>query len=184
MFKNKNLWFMLFMLFALVCFVAIGTCLIVDVAVTGTMTWSGLTVASILFVWCVALPFFFSKRQVAWSLSIFTVLVLPFLWYLGEETVSVSWFMKLGLPLGIMSVGLAWLMYALFRFVKIHMLYRAAVTVLLVTVVANPIIHHLVGEFTGEKAALLISIINIFSGVVAAAVLGIVGYCKTRGKQN
>jgi len=174
--KNKKI---LFMIYALACFIAIGVCLIVDFALTRTITWSGIAIASIALGWCVTLPMFLNRFQLTLSLLTLSGLVFPFLWYIAEVTSPVSWFFKLGIPVGGIGVILMWLIYLLFRFFKIHILYKSAVSVFISTVIASPFINHIIASYTAENVSLLNDIVNIFSGITVTIILVILGYMKT-----
>ena len=174
--KNKKI---LFMIYALTCFIAIGVCLIVDLALTRTITWSGISIASIILGWCITLPLFLNKFQLPLSLAALSVLTFPFLWYLARVTSVHSWFPTLGVTLAAIGVVMMWLVYLVFRFFKIHILYRSAISVFITTVIASPIINHIVASYTFENVSLLNDIANIFGGVIVTAVLVILGYTKT-----
>ena len=83
MFKNKKL---LFMLFTLACFISMGICIIVDMATSNDMTWSKIVLISLLFGWFVISPVFFPKHQLILSLTVISVLTLPFLYFLEKVT--------------------------------------------------------------------------------------------------
>ena len=134
----------LFMLFTLMCFIAVGTCLIVDFAITRTVTWSGISIASIVLGWCITFPLLLDKFQIPLALTTLSVLVFPYLWYMAKVTSVNSWFVKIGVPIGIIGVVLMWVIYLLYRFVKIHVLYKSAIAVLLSTVIASPMTNHIV----------------------------------------
>ena len=180
MLKSKKV---LSMLFALMCSIAIGVCLIVDMSIAGAVTWSGIAIVSIVFGWCVSFPLLLNKNHIYLSLTAISVLTLPFLWYLAKETTTVSWFPKLGVPLGIIGLVLIWLIYLLFRFIKIHILYKMAVSIFLITVIASPIIHQIAANYTLEKTALPNDVINAFTGIIVSAILTIWAYTK-RGVVN
>jgi hypothetical protein len=169
-----------FMIFTLACFIAAGVCLIVDMAITRSITWSGISIASIALGWFVILPLFLNKWQITLSLTTISILIFPFLWYIAEVTSPVSWFFGLGIPVTIISVALMWVIYLMFRFLKTHVLYKSAIIVFLSAVIVSPIINHLVASYTAETITLLSDIINIFSGITATAVLAIAGYMKKR----
>jgi hypothetical protein len=174
----------LFMIFTLMCFIAAGICLIVDFALTRSITWSGISIASIVLGWFIICPLLFNKFQIPLSLATLSVVIFPYLWYIARITSPVSWFSTLGIPIGIIGIAFIWIIYLLFRLIKIHILYKSAVAVFLSTVIASPIINHIVAFYTVETAPLLQDIVNIFAGITVTALLAIWGYKRTHQIKN
>lgn len=181
MFKNKKL---LFMLFTLACFISMGICIIVDMATSNDMTWSKIVLISILFGWFVISPVFFQKHQLILSLTVISVLTLPFLYFLEKVTPITNWFFQLGVPLYMIGIALMWILYLLFRFVKISLWYKSAISVLLVAVIASPIINQIVDNYIGYKSVFPNDLINVFTGITLSAVLAVVGYMKVEIKNR
>lgn len=181
MLKNRKL---IFMLFSLACFIAMGVCLIVDVAITHTITWAAYPLLSIPFGWMIPSSLLMKKHGIILCPCVLTILGLPYLYLLEKLTPVSDWFFPLGLPSAITGILLGWAIYGLFRFIKINIWYKAAISVLLAGVIASPVINHFVDAFTGTGPSFLSYFINIFSCVVAASVLGIIGYRKKQSENN
>ena len=93
--KRKKI---LFMAYSLACFAAACTCLIVDLAVNGRITWALYPLLSIAFGWAAFSPLFAKKHKTVLVLGSFTVLILPYLNLLSKITPVTDWFMPVGLP--------------------------------------------------------------------------------------
>ena len=168
-----------FMLYSLGCFAAIGVCVIVNLAVSGALTWAVYPILSVPLGWAVGAPLWLrnTNRGVLLSLAAATVLAPPYLYLLAGQTGG-GWFWPLGLPCAAVGIVAAWLVFALFRFVKISVLYKAALCVLLLGAVASPIVNRLADNYAGLPADGLNTFINVFASVLAAAVLAIVGFMQ------
>lgn len=95
--------------------IAIIVCLICDVAIHNMFTWSLLAVASILFVWSILFPIMkLGRNGISWSLLVFTILLLPFL-YILEKLVLVPNLFLMGACISLVSLWYIWSIYFLFR---------------------------------------------------------------------
>ena len=174
----------LFMIFTLMCFIAVGICLIVDFAITRTVTWSGISIASIALGWCITCPLLLHKFQIPLSLATLSVLIFPYLWYMARETSVDSWFVKIGVPIGIIGVVFMWIIYLLFRFIKIRILYKSAVAVFLSTVIASPVVNHIIASHFENNMLIFQDIVNIFAGITVTALLAIWGYTRSKSHKK
>lgn len=168
----------MFMVFSLICFISIGVCIIVNMTITGYITWAKFPLIAIPFGWIVISSLFAKKHQVIFVLIALTVLTFPFLYLLEKETLVDGWFLSLGIPLSIVGITWLWLVYLLFRFAKVSPWYKSAIAVFLLGVIASPIISHYIDTFSGAKLLQLNTFINIFFGIIIAAALAIIGHVR------
>lgn len=171
------------MLFTLACFIAMGVCLIVDMAITQQITWSAYPLLSIPFGWIAVTPVFIKNYGKVLCPCVLTLSVLPYLYFIEKITPASGWFFPLGLPSAVTGIIVGWIIYFLFRFIKINIWYKAAISVFLVGVIASPIINHFVTVFAQIEPSFLNNFINIFSCIIASAILGILGYRNIKQKQ-
>ena len=177
MLKNKKLWVMVF---ALSCFIAIGMCVIVDLAINSEITWGMYPILSIPFGVFIITPLFAKKNGIALALSSLTVFILPFLYLIEKITPIKEWFYPLGLPITISSIITVWILYLMLRFFKINVWYKVSIVTFVCGVIMTPITNYFISTSNfAEGNSLLNTIINIFSCVVLTAVFGIYGYTKT-----
>jgi len=170
----------IFMIFTLLCFLAVGICVIVNYAINGQLTWAGYPIISVSFGWFIILPLFFRKYVIA--LCVLTVTVHPFLYLLDKITPDPDWFCKLGFPIAIVGIVSFWVIYLLFRFIKINVWYKVAISFFLVGVIASPIITHFVDQFSKTEMLVFNFIINIFSCLIVSAIFWILGYMRNKMK--
>ena len=171
---------LLFMSFTLVCFIAAGVCLIVNMAINQQITWAAYPLLSILFGWAVLSPLLIKKHGPVLHLSALTFLIFPYLYLLSNITPVSDWFRPIGLPAAIAGVIAIWILYPLFRYAKINILYKSAIAVFLLGVIISPVIEYFVDIYLGDNPFAWYRFINIFACFVASAVLGIWGYAKSK----
>lgn len=173
---------LIFMLFTLSCFVAMGVCLIVDMAITKEITWSAYLLISIPFGWVAISSLFIKKIGRILCLCILTLSVLPYLYLIEKITPVSDWFFPLGLPVAATGIIFGWSVYFLFRFIRINIWYKSAISIFLAGVIASPVINRFVNVYTQTEPSFLNNFINIFSCIIVSAVLGILGY-RISGKK-
>ena len=180
MLKNKKLWVMAF---ALSCFIAIGTCIIVDLAINSRITWGMYPILSIPFGFLIVTPLFVKKYGTILSLSSLSIFILPFLYFIEKITPIKEWFYPLGLPIAISSIITLWFLCLIFRFFKINIWYKVSIAIFLSGVIMTPFINYFINisNFVAGNS-LLNTFINIFSCIVLSVVCGIYGYIKTAKK--
>lgn len=171
-----------FMIFTLLCFLAIGICMIVNYAIDKQITWAAYPMISVPLGWSVITPLLFKKYTVA--LCVLTVTVSPFLYFLDQITPVPSWFCRLGLPSAIIGVVFLWVIYLLFRFIRISPWYKVAISFLLAGVMVNPMISYLADQFSGTKPSVFNFIINTFSYLTVSAIFWILGYTRNKAKAS
>ena len=171
---------LIFMTFSLLCFIALATCVIVDYAINQQITWAAYPIVSILFGWVICIPLFFKKCT--FSLCIATIATFPFLYLMDQITPAPDWFCKLGLPCAIAGIVLCWLVYLLFRLMKINLWYKFALSFFLGGVIVSPIVNYFVDTFLETEPSILQLSINIFSCLTVSAVFWALGYVKKKMK--
>ena len=169
-----------FMVFALLCFIGIGTCAIVNYAINEQITWAAYPIISILFGWLILAPVIFKKYALA--LCVLTVTVGPFLYFVDMVSPAYDWFFELGLPCAILGVVFFWVNYLLFRFAKISLWYKIGISLFFGGAVISPISNYFTDRFTGSKMAVFNLLTNIFSGVIILILFFIIGYMRKKTK--
>lgn len=170
------------MIFTLLCIIGAGVSVIVNYAINGRITWASYPVISVSLGWLIITPLIFRKYITA--LCVLTVTVSPFLYLMNKITPAPDWFWKLGLPVAVIGVVVFWVIYLLYRFTKINLWYKAAITLFIAGVVADPAVDVFVNKFLETEPSLISvsSIISAFSCLFVAALLWIFGYMINRAK--
>lgn len=150
--------------------IAIVACVITDICITRSLTWSLIVILSLAFSWILLLPFFRAKEKVIQkSLIVLSITVIPFL-------VILSWLLKvpevwkLGICISVVSLIGLWCVYAVFMKVNTRK-FRAAGISFLVAVPVTWGINVVIEAFTHESAATPVNnIINIMSVAILAVI--------------
>jgi len=119
---------------------------------------------------------------VALSLCTFTVLTLPYLYVLSKITPVTDWFMPVGLPSAVAGIVSVWLLFLLFRYIKINVWYKEAISVFWLGAVVTPVINYFADIYVGDSPFNWDTVLTAFACIVASAVLGILGYNKSKQK--
>lgn len=174
--KNRKLFFLIF---TLICFIAIGVSLIVDVAINKQVTWAMYPLISVVFGWALLSSLLAKKHGIFLSLTSLTLLILPYLYFLSQITPVTDWFIPVGLPSAIAGIVAIWILFLLFRFTKINIWYKSAITVFILCVGISPAFNYFMDIYMGYEPFTLDRVISVFSCIIVTAVIGIVGYIKS-----
>jgi hypothetical protein len=176
--KNK----LMFLLLSFGCIVAIGVCVICDIALNKKLVWSWYPLFSVAFGWVVLAPLTLGGKRGLWfSLLTLTISVLPFLWLLERVTPVSGWFDEIAAPSAVITLAATWLMALIVRFIKMSGWYLAAVAVFLYGVIAGTAVRFYVSGFLGQNLFSLENITNFFACTALAVLLVVVGV-KRRSK--
>ena len=168
-----------FLFFTLLCFIAVGVCIIVDYAINQSITWAAYPIISIPIGWLLFIPFIY--RKYAFVLCVLTLATIPLLYFLDRITPAPDWFYGLGIPLALMGIALIWVLYLLYHFIKINVWYKAALTVFLAGVV-NVVTDYFVDGFSGTEQPLYITLIEALVCIAISSLIGLTGYMRNRAK--
>lgn len=117
--------------FSIVLLLGILVCSICDMAISGTFTWSLYPISSIIFVWLVFVPLVkFGSKGILWSLTIFSILLIPFL-YVISKIVCSDLIMPIGIRISLASIIYLWCDYLIFKRLKARKMMAAALSLLL-----------------------------------------------------
>jgi len=173
----------IFLAFSAACVIALFTCSLVNAVIDKQLTWAFYPLLSIPFGWLILSPLTVRKYGVLLSLCSTLLFILPFLFLLEKITPYDNWFVPLGIPCAIAGFILAVLFYILFRFIKINIWYKLAVTVIIAGAIASPIIDSYVNRYLNEGPKIFQIIINVSASVILATVLIIIGYRRGKAKK-
>lgn len=131
--------------------IAIIVCLICDVTINNMFTWSLLAVVSILFAWGILFPTMkLGKKGIVWSLVVFTILLLPYL-YVLEKLLLVPNLFLIGACISLVSLWYIWSIYFLFK-VLMKRAYMVVGIAFLLAIPLELFIHIILTRFSIENA--------------------------------
>jgi hypothetical protein len=170
---------LLFKVLTIVFIIAMAACLIVDFVLNKGITWSSYPVLSIIFAWVITTPFLLVKKhKILITLVIVSIAIFPYLYFLSGITPVKGWFFIIGMPVDAATLCISWINYLLFKFVKLNLWHKSAVSLFLYGIVLSTIARYCVANFLGDAFGRLLSlsnIINIISVLAITALLVVLG---------
>lgn len=101
-------------LFSITLLTGIIVCLICNIAISGSLTWSLIPVSSIIFAWLISFPnIIFGKRGIIISLISLSVFIVPYLFLLGS-LIKVNEVFSIGTAVAAASIVFLWIIAAVF----------------------------------------------------------------------
>jgi len=166
---------LIFMSFSLLCFIAVGVCLIVNTAIDRQITWAAYPLISIPFGWAIISLLLVKKYGTALLLCSLTLLSLPYLYFLSKITPVTDWFLPLGVPSAAAGIITCWILFFLFRYIKINIWYKAAFSIFWLGAVVAPVINYFADIYVGDAPFQWYRLLSVFVSIIAAAVVGMLG---------
>lgn len=127
--------------------IGIFVCLICDLALSGTLTWSPIPIISITFAWLVFLPFL---RSAIHGLTAVTLFTIPYLYTLSKLLPAAALLFPIGIRMTVIATGYLWCVCLLFKLLRT---YKAAAAACLLVIPVCIIINFCLAEFTCEPLA-------------------------------
>ncbi|MBO4907709.1 MAG: helix-turn-helix domain-containing protein [Lachnospiraceae bacterium] len=135
--------------YSITMIIAALVCCICDIATSGTVSWSKITLASILFAWVISFPLILlGKKGILVSLISITVFIFPYLVVLGLAVDNRA-VMVIGVVMATISLLFMWAVYLLFRKFKDRKLFAAGIATLMAvpfTLIVNITLSRMIGE--------------------------------------
>ncbi len=131
--------------YTVLSFIGIVVCLICDLVLSGTLTWSSIPICSILFAWLVFLPFL---RSAVHGLTAVTLFTIPYLYVLSKLLPNAAMLFPLGIRMTAIALGYLWCVCLLFKFLRI---YRAAAAACLLAIPVCLLINCVLTRFVRES---------------------------------
>ena len=135
--------------YSITMIIAALVCCICDIATSGTVSWSKITLASILFAWVISFPLILlGKKGILVSLISITVFIFPYLVVLGLAVDNRA-VMVIGSVMATISLLFMWAVYLLFRKFKDRKLFAAGISALMAvpfTLIVNITLSGMIGE--------------------------------------
>lgn len=137
-------------LFSAIFIVGIVVCLICDMATSGGVTWSSISVTSIVFAWSIFFPaVLLGKKGIVGSLLSLSVIIVPYL-YLMSHFVQVKEVFSVGAVTAAASIVFLWFIVAVFLFAgkksKLFALGIIFLSAIPFVFILNVILSKLIGE--------------------------------------
>lgn len=119
-------------IFSALLLLGIITCFIVDIAISGTLTWSLIPISACVFAGIIFIPAIkYGVKGIKVSLIIFTVLIVPFLFILSHIIDSGELLLQIGIRMSVILLVYLWGIFALFKVLRARKFMAVAISLLL-----------------------------------------------------
>ena len=160
---------------------AIITCLIVDLAISGTFTWSLIPVSACVFAGFVLTPITKNGvKGIVPSIIILSILIMPFLFVLSLLINSGEMFMHISIWMSVISIVYIWSVVAVFKMLKLRKLLASAVSLILL-VPLSLTVNTLLASIAGTP---LFDVWNALSFVILAVIVAILFFFDFKNKKS
>ena len=174
---TKNV--ILSILFSTTLLIGIMVCLICNIAISGTLTWSLIPVSSIVFAWVISFPSIIGgKRGIIVSFISLSVFIVPYLFLLGS-LLKVKEVFSVGAVLAAASIAFLWIIVAVFK--RIERKLAALGTTFLSAIPFMIIINVILSEMIKEPVLDVWDMLTIFMLLILAFVCFICDYVRKKG---
>lgn len=155
-------------------------CCICDLAITGKLTWSLITLSSILFTWIIAFPvILLGKKGVIGALLAFSILVIPFM-YILSVIIKSSMIFSIGAVMSVVAIVLGWIIYLVYRKFSDRFLFATGITCL-IAIPATLVINVIISKLVNTVAIDIWDILTDFGLLILAVALFVADYARRKG---
>lgn len=144
---NKNA--LISIIYTITMAIALSVCCICDVAICGTLTWSLITLSSILVTWMASFPItLLGKKGILVSMIAISVLVIPFM-YILSVLIKIDKIFIIGSIMSAITIIFMWILYFIFCKLKDRKLLATGIAFFIAipfTLIINITLSRLIGE--------------------------------------
>ena len=168
-------------LFTITLLIGMMVCVICDITITGNLSWSLISMTSIVFVWVISFPsIMFGKKGIVKSLISLSVSIIPYL-YLLSRILKVKELFPLGTAISLIILVFLWIMLAvIYRIGKTRKLIALG-TITLLAIPLVVIINVLLFKTTDTPLFDVWDFMAIFLLLIIAIALFIYDYVEKKG---
>ncbi|MBR1744134.1 MAG: helix-turn-helix transcriptional regulator [Lachnospiraceae bacterium] len=175
---NKNT--IISVIYTITMVVGILVCCICDVAISGTLTWSLITLSSILVTWITSFPIIlFGKKGISVAMIAISIFILPFM-YILSILVKVKDVFSIGAIMSIISMVYLWIIYFLYYRLKERKLLAIGIT-FLTAIPFTLLINIILSKKIGEPVIDVWDILSVFILLIIAVAFIIGDYARRKG---
>lgn len=156
--------------------IGILSCIIIDLAISGNLTWSLYPICSTILFYLIVIPVLvLNKKGVFVSLVVLSVLIIPYLFAIEKIIGIHGLLMPIGMPTSIIGIIYIWIIYILFVKTKLPKYMAASITVFLILPVSI-CIDGVVNNILNQPLFSIWDSLGYFTAVVVAIVIFAAGY--------
>ncbi len=168
--------------FSITLLLGIMVCGIVDMAITGTFTWSLFPISSIIFAWLVFFPVIkFRRKGTLISFVMLSIFIIPFLYVLNSIIKTNNMILPVGIRMAIIGVVFLWCIFAIFKILKTRKLLATAIS-LLTVIPLQFAINFILSRMISEPIIDIWDILNFSIVAILAVVFFVLDSCTLKNK--
>lgn len=173
--KNK----MISAIFSGTLLIGMIVCVICDIAISGSLTWSLFPVSSIILTWAISFPIvILGKKGIAGSFISLSIFIFPYL-YILSRLVKVNSVFSIGSIMSIITIIYLWLVFLIFYRVRKRKQAAVGLTLLL-SIPFTLIINITLSKMISEPVIDVWDILSVFILLVAAFTFFVCDYAKNK----
>lgn len=170
-------------IFSIIILISILICIICDVTISGTFTWSLIPISSIVFSWAIIFPIIkYGKKGVVRSLIVLSILILPFLYVLNSIIETNDLIFLIGIRMYIISIIYIWIIFGLFKFLRLRKLTICAISLLFI-IPTYVLINFMLSKIINEPLIDIWDILVLIIVILIVAILIVIDFITAK-KQN
>ena len=160
--------------------IGILVCCICDIAISGTLTWSLISLSSILVTWIASFPvILLGKKGVLVAMVAISIFILPFM-YILSILIKVNEVFCIGATMSIITLVLLWIIYILYYRLKERKLLATGIT-FLIAIPFTLLINITLSKIIGEPVIDGWDILSVFILLIIAVAFIIGDYARKKG---
>ncbi len=175
--SRKNVLFAV--IYSVVLFLGIMVCSICDIAITGGLTWSCITLSSIIFAYVISFPIvILGKKGIFGGLMALSIFLVPYLYLLGI-LINVPAVFAIGWRMSLISIAYLWIIYFVSCRLRAKKLRAAGISVLL-AIPLTICINVTLSKLLSEPRADIWDLLTILILLMTAFLLFIIDHSKQK----
>lgn len=160
--------------------IGILVCCICDIAISGTLTWSLITLSSILIAWIVSFPvILLGKRGILISLVSLSIFIIPFM-YILSILINVKEIFRIGAIMSIIALVFLWVIFMLYHRLNDRKLLATGIT-FLSAIPFTLLVNITLSKIIGEPVIDIWDILSVFILLIAGVAFIIGDYARRKG---
>ncbi len=169
--------------------IAVFTCVLIDVLINHSLTWSSIVTVGCVFSWFLLIPpLVYKGRGFLYSLYSLTALIMPLLALIQTATsdygVFSGWLWKVGFPIAATWLITIWFLLFLYRKTKINIWFFISVGAILCipgNIITNYVVDLFVGELDHTNSRIITTVSSVIGFLTIAGVCSVIGLLRKKG---
>lgn len=168
-------------LFSVVFLIGIMVCLICNIAISSSLTWSLIPVGSIVFAWAISFPsIILGKKGIFVSCMSFSIFIVPYL-FLLSSLIKVKEVFSIGAAIAVTSIVFLWIIIAIFIRIGKEKKFAALGITFLSAIPFVIIVNMILSKMIGEPVLDVWDLLSIFMLLILAFISFICNYARKKG---